>query len=55
MIPTPADWESQTGLPLATREDTLTFIAKAFIAQRGRPSWTFRIVEGRFSALEVRA
>lgn len=55
MIPTPADWESQTGLPLAAREDTLAFIAERFIAARGQPSWTFRIVDGRFSALEIRA
>lgn len=53
MVPTREQWEEQTGLPLAIREDTLAFIAQAFIAQRG--GRRFELVEGTYASLQIRS
>ncbi len=44
-IPTADLWEEQTGRPLAGRLDMLRFIAERVIAQRGKPTSTFEVVE----------
>jgi len=44
-IPTAAQWEEQTGRPLAGRLDILWFIAERVIAKRGKQGSTFEVVE----------
>lgn len=53
-VPTRERWEADTGLTLAVRDDTLAFLAKAFISGRGNPRWTFTIAEGRFASIQIR-
>jgi hypothetical protein len=53
-IPTAADWEEQTGRPLAGRLDMLRFIAERVIAKRGTRRSSFEIVEGPPSWLQIR-
>lgn len=53
-VPTRERWEADTGLSLAVRDDTLAFLAAAFIAKRGTERWTFAIVETPFASIQIR-
>lgn len=55
MVPTAAEWEGLTGLPLAGRAEVLACIGRAIIAERGNASWSFRVVDKRFSRIEIHA
>jgi hypothetical protein len=52
-VPSAAEWEERTGLPVDERLDTLRFIAECALAQRGQPHSKFEIVEGRFPAIQI--
>ena len=51
-VPTRERWEADTGLALAVRDDTLAFLADAFIAKRGQRGWTYAIGE---ASIQIRS
>ena len=52
-VPSPENWQLQTGLPLEHRMETLEWIAQCAIAQRAKPESTFNIVDEAFSWIAV--
>jgi hypothetical protein len=52
-VPTRADWEAQTGLAAAVRDDTLRLLAEAFIEARARGG-TYTVVDAPYAAIDIR-
>lgn len=54
MVPRREDWEQQTGIALAARDETLALLAEAFLAKRCGGRGTYTIVEAPYAVVEIR-
>ena len=52
-IPTAADWEWRTNLPLAERDEVLRLIGEEGVKRYGEKTYRFKIIEAEFCSLLV--
>lgn len=52
-VPPPDQWESQTGIPLENRQETLQFIANQIIAQKENANSQAKMNDSEYSFLII--